>query len=397
MPIVYTPMVGLATQNFSHVFQRGRGVWITPDCRGRVAEVLANASVGRDIELIVATDNESILGIGDQGAGGMAISTGKLALYVVGAGIDPASTLPVSLDVGTDNKALLDDPMYIGWRQPRLRGAEYDALVDEFVGAVASEFPGALPQWEDFRKDTAQNLLAYHRENILSFNDDIQGTGAVALAGINSAMRILGASLADQRILIFGAGAAGLGIARQIKAGLSLLGLDEVSSKKRLAVMDSRGLLIDDKKFDDSYKTELAWPAALAREQGLVGESGRTLMDVIERYRPTVLIGASGQPCSFTEPVIRALARHVERPVVMPFSNPTLTTRRLCRLTFSSGPMAERWLRTGVRSHRSKSVVDASRLDKATTCSFSLGLGSERSPHKAGASPMRWLPLLRRR
>lgn len=323
MPIVYTPTVGLATQNFSHVFQRGRGVWITPDCRGRVAEVLANASVERDIELIVATDNESILGIGDQGAGGMAISIGKLALYVVGAGIDPASTLPVSLDVGTDNQALLDDPMYIGWRQPRLRGAAYDELLDEFVEAVASEFPGALLQWEDFRKDTAEGLLARHRNNILSFNDDIQGTGAVALAGVVSAMRVLGSDLSAQRVLIYGAGAAGLGIGRQIKAGLALHGINEAGSKRHLAVMDSRGLLVEGKPFEDAYKAELAWPQGLAAEFGLDGDARRQLVSVIERYRPTVLIGASGQPKAFSEEVIRMLAKQTPRPVVMPFSNPT--------------------------------------------------------------------------
>ena len=323
MPIVYTPTVGLATQNFSHVFQRGRGVWITPDCRGRVSEVLANATVGRDIELLVATDNESILGIGDQGAGGMAISIGKLALYVVGAGIDPATTLPVSLDVGTDNQALLNDPMYIGWRKRRLRGAAYDELIDEFVDAVKSEFPGALLQWEDFRKDNAQSLLARHRHSILSFNDDIQGTGAVALAGINSAMRILGQSLTEQRILIFGAGAAGLGMARQIKAGLMLQGVDDAASKRHLAVMDSRGLLVEGSRFDDAYKVELAWPMALAEAEGLIGEGARQLVDVIEQYRPTVLIGASGQPRSFSESAIRAMARHTPRPVIMPFSNPT--------------------------------------------------------------------------
>lgn len=323
MPVVYTPTVGLATQNFSHVFQRGRGVWITPDCRGRVAEVLNNAAAGRDIRLLVVTDNESILGIGDQGAGGMAISVGKLALYVVGAGIDPASTLPVSLDVGTDNRTLLDDPLYLGWRQPRLRGAEYQALVDEFVDAVGSEFSGALLQWEDFRKDNAQQLLARHRERQLSFNDDIQGTGAVALAGIMSALRITGQSLEEQRILIYGAGAAGLGIARQIKAGLALHGLDEAAIRPHLAVMDSRGLLTDAGRFDDAYKLELAWPATLAAAKGLTGLAATRLQDVVERFQPTVLIGASGQPGAFSEGVIRSLAAHSARPVVMPFSNPT--------------------------------------------------------------------------
>jgi malate dehydrogenase (oxaloacetate-decarboxylating) len=195
--------------------------------------------------------------------------------------------------------------------------------VDEFVEAVATEFPGALLQWEDFRKDNAQSLLTRHRERILSFNDDIQGTGAVALAGINSALRILGQSLTDQRVLIYGAGAAGLGIARQIKAGLQLHGIDERASKRHLAVMDSRGLLIDDKPFDDSYKTELAWPTSLAENHGLAGAGGKNLVSVIEGFRPTVLIGASGQPKSFTEEVVRTLSRQTPRPVVMPFSNPT--------------------------------------------------------------------------
>ena len=219
MPIVYTPTVGLASKNFSHVFQRERGIWITPVMRGRIKDVLHNAVGEREIALVVATDNESILGIGDQGAGGMAISVGKLSLYTACAGIHPGATLPVSLDVGTNNEALLNDPLYLGWRHHRLRWAEYDDLVEEFVEAVAECFPAAVLQWEDFRKDNALNILDRYRSRLPSFNDDIQGTGAVALAGIYSGCKVAGKTLKDQRFVILGAGAAGLGIARQIRAG----------------------------------------------------------------------------------------------------------------------------------------------------------------------------------
>jgi malic enzyme len=219
MPVVYTPTVGLATQRFSEVFQRGRGVWITPADRGHIREVLESAAEGRNVRLAVVTDNESILGIGDQGAGGMAISVGKLALYTAGAGIDPAATLPISLDVGTNNKALLQNDLYLGWCSERMTGEPYHALVEEFVEAFGAVFPGALIQWEDLRKDNALTILERYRNQVLSFNDDIQGTGAVALAGVLSALRVTGGKLTGQRIVTNGAGAAGLGIARQIKAG----------------------------------------------------------------------------------------------------------------------------------------------------------------------------------
>jgi malate dehydrogenase (oxaloacetate-decarboxylating) len=318
MPVVYTPTVGKATREFSHVFRRARGVWITPDHRGRVAEVLRAGAAGRPVKLIVATDNESILGIGDQGAGGMAIAIGKLALYCAAAGIHPAYTLPVSLDVGTDSASLLEDELYLGWPGRRLRGSAYDALVEEFVTAVCDVFPGAMLQWEDFRKDNASRLLDRYRDRLPSFNDDIQGTGAVCLAGVLAAMPITGGKLAEQRAVVHGAGAAGLGIARLLAGAIRAAGGDAHA----VATLDSRGLLVGE-RFRDDYKAEIAWPSPVAAERGLGTEAGAELAEVVERFRPTVLIGVSGQPGVFSERVIRAMASHVARPVIMPLSNPT--------------------------------------------------------------------------
>jgi malic enzyme len=321
MPIIYTPTVGLATRRYSHVFQRGRGVWVTPGLRGGVAGALRRWAGQRQIRLIVATDNESILGIGDQGAGGMAISIGKLALYTAGAGVDPATVLPVSLDVGTDNQELLADPLYLGWRQKRLRGNAYVELLDEFVEAVNSVFPGAMIQWEDFRKDNALDVLDRYVDKLPSFNDDIQGTGATALAGILSAARVHGRKLVDEKIVILGAGAAGLGIARQIRAGLEAEGLAPDEATHRVAALDSRGLLVNNGALRDAYKREMAWEAAVASQRGLA--AGADLEAVVKAFAPTVLIGASGQRGAFSEDIVRQVAATVERPVIMPMSNPT--------------------------------------------------------------------------
>ncbi|MFW6093003.1 MAG: NAD-dependent malic enzyme [Pseudomonadota bacterium] len=321
MPVVYTPTVGLATQKFSEVFQRGRGVWITPADRGRIREVLENAAAGRSIALAVVTDNESILGIGDQGAGGMAISVGKLSLYTAGAGIDPATALPVSLDVGTNNKALLQNDLYLGWRSERMTGEPYQELVDEFVEAFHELFPDALIQWEDLRKDNALRVLERYRSRALSFNDDIQGTGAVALAGIFSALRATGGKLSEQRIVIHGAGAAGLGIARQIKAALRLEGVAEHDLHRCVALLDSGGLLAADRPLSDAYKWELAWPLEAIAAAG-IGDD-RSLEAVVAAYRPTVLIGTSGQPGAFHEALVRRMASAVAAPVILPMSNPT--------------------------------------------------------------------------
>jgi malate dehydrogenase (oxaloacetate-decarboxylating) len=326
MPIIYTPTVGQATREYSHVFQHSRGLWITPASRGSIATALRNAAGERRIRLMVVTDNESILGIGDQGAGGIGISIGKLSLYTAAAGVHPAETLPISIDVGTDNKALLDDPLYLGRRHPRLRGAEYDALIDEFVMAVKSEFPGALLQWEDFRKENALTIMNKYRKVLPSFNDDIQGTGAVALAGLLGACRVIGHKLSDERIVVFGAGAGGLGIARQIRAGLVQLGLDDAAIRERIAVLDSRGLIVSDNELRDAYKSELAWSQEQARRVGLGNAAQRGLDDVVEHFKPTVLIGASGQPGSFPEKLIRRVAALVERPIIFPLSNPNDNT-----------------------------------------------------------------------
>ncbi len=317
MPIVYTPTVGLATQKFSDVFQRGRGIWINPSHKGRIREVLAQATAGRDIRLMVVTDNESILGIGDQGAGGMAISIGKLALYTACAGISPATTLPVSLDVGTNNETLRTNPRYLGWPEARLSGSEYDELVEEFVEAVTSLFPGILLQWEDFRKDNALAILDRYYGTLPSFNDDIQGTGAVTLAGLMSALRAIDRPLSEQRIVIHGAGAAGLGIARQIRAA------NPRADETFIALLDSKGLLVLDEPYRDAYKNDLAWQPETATAMGLSDPDQRTLEDVVRAYQPTVLIGTSGIPGSFSQEVIETMHAHADRPIVMPLSNPT--------------------------------------------------------------------------
>jgi malic enzyme len=323
MPIVYTPTVGLAVQRFSRVWQGEGGVWITPDMKGRMESVLRRIVADREIRLLVVTDNESILGLGDQGAGGVAISMGKLALYTAAAGIDPAQAIPVSLDFGTDNAELLADEQYLGWPTRRMRGAEYLALVDEFVAAVRAVMPRALVQWEDFRKDNALAILDRYADVLPSFNDDIQGTGGVVMAGLNSALKIKGERLADQRIVVFGAGAAGLGVTRQIRTQLSERGISAMEQSAVVAVLDRSGLIVADGSAMDAYKSELAWSPALAGQFGLDKAGSRSLLDVVRSFKPTVLIGVSGVAGAFDERVVREMAKHVERPVIFPSSNPS--------------------------------------------------------------------------
>jgi malate dehydrogenase (oxaloacetate-decarboxylating) len=319
-PIVYTPTVGRACQTFSHIFRRGRGLWITPAHKGKIADVLTQAPYS-GIRLVVVTDNERILGLGDQGAGGMGIPVGKLVLYTVGAGIHPTQVLPVSLDVGTDNEDLLDDPLYLGYRHPRLRGDGYYELVDEFVQAVKKVFPEALLQWEDFKKGTAFELLTRYRDELLSFNDDIQGTAAVALAGVLASTRVTGVAAKDLRVVILGAGAAGIGIGHQLRDALQRRGLAGDTLASRIAVLDSRGLIVEGRTFRDEYKREFAWPKAVARACGL--NDGSDLLAVVRAHKPHVLIGTSGQSGAFTQQIVEAMAAAVEQPLIFPFSNPT--------------------------------------------------------------------------
>jgi malic enzyme len=321
LPIVYTPTVGRACEEFSHIIRRTRGTWITPADRDRIPALLRQGPY-EDVRLIVVTDNERILGLGDQGAGGMAIPIGKLALYTAGCGIHPALTLPVSLDVGTDNPALLADPLYLGYRAPRLRGPDYDALVEAFVAGVAEVWPGCVIQWEDFKGANALRILDRYRDRAPSFNDDIEGTAAVVVAGVLAGLRGLGATLAETRVVLAGAGAAGIGIARLLRLAMLDEGMTEAAARRALVLVDSQGQVHDRREDLDPAKRELALPATAYRDYGFTTEYPG-LVETIERVRPTVLVGTTAVGGTFDERVIRALAAGADRPIVLPLSNPT--------------------------------------------------------------------------
>jgi len=312
MPLVYTPTVGEACQKFGHIFREGRGLYLPISARGRVRELLSNWPE-RDVRFIVVTDGERILGLGDLGVGGMGIPLGKLALYTACAGVPPQYSLPVVLDVGTNNQQLLDDPLYLGLRQQRVRGEEYLAFVDEFVSAVQELFPKCCIQWEDFANTNAVPILARYKDVICTFNDDIQGTAGVALAGILAALRLSGQKLTDQRFLFLGAGSAATGIAELISRAMAQEGLDLEIARRRNALYDINGLLVSGRQ------DLLEFQKPFAHDGPPIG----TFVEAVRALRPTGIIGVSTVPKLFNREVIEAMAEINERPIIFPYSNPT--------------------------------------------------------------------------
>jgi malic enzyme len=321
-PIVYTPTVGEACRRFSHIMRRPRGLWITPDDVDRIPELLQNTGQP-GVRLVVVTDNERILGLGDLGAGGIGIPVGKLALYAVGAGIHPRWTMPVSLDCGTDNPELLGDPLYLGYPKPRLRGAGYDELVEAFVRAVGQVWPDALVQWEDFKQHNAIRLLERYRHRTASFNDDIQGTAAVVVAGILAALRRRGQPLSAHRMVLVGAGGAGTGIARLIDTVLRQEGAGPAERRRAVVLLDSGGLVFQGRDRVDPDKQPFALPAADLAGYGFPPAARYDLETTVRYVQPTILIGTCGQAGAFTEAAVREMAAHAPEPIVLPLSNPT--------------------------------------------------------------------------
>jgi malate dehydrogenase (oxaloacetate-decarboxylating) len=320
LPIVYTPTVGAAVQQFSALYQNPRGLSFSPLNIDRAEQTLQCYPM-EDVRMIVATDSSAILGIGDQGYGGLAIPIGKMALYTVGGGVSPFHTMPVALDVGTERMDLINDANYLGVRQKRLRGEDYYKFLDRFVDAVWNRWPDAVIQWEDLSKTAAFNVLERYRDRGPSFNDDIQGTGAVALAGILAACHLRDESLEDEIFVIHGAGAGGIGVAWSIREGLVRAGISRKEAHERVFVLDSRGLLLKDRDMED-YKKEFAHERAVVRGWEYDGDAP-DLVETIRNAKATVLLGLSGQPGAFDEPVVRAMAENHKWPIIFPLSNPT--------------------------------------------------------------------------
>ncbi|WP_036774312.1 NAD-dependent malic enzyme [Photorhabdus australis] len=321
MPIIYTPTVGEACEHFSDIYRRARGLFISYPNKEHIDDMLQNATK-QNVKVIVVTDGERILGLGDQGIGGMGIPIGKLSLYTACGGISPAYTLPVVLDVGTNNPQRLNDPLYMGWRHPRITGQEYDEFVDEFIQAVKRRWPNVLLQFEDFAQKNAMPLLNRYRHEICCFNDDIQGTAAVTLGSLIAASRAAGRQLKDQTVTFLGAGSAGCGIAEQIVAQMKSEGLSEEQARARIFMVDRFGLLTDKLPNLLDFQNKLVQKSDSLVEWNVNSDS-ISLLDVVRNAKPTVLIGVSGQSGLFTEEIIREMHKHCERPIIMPLSNPT--------------------------------------------------------------------------
>ncbi len=322
LPMIYTPVVGTACQQFSEIYRHSRGLFISYPERENIGAILGNAPVP-NVEAIVVTDGERILGLGDQGAGGMGIPIGKLSLYTACGGISPDKTLPILLDVGTNNQDRLNDPMYIGWRQERVTGQEYDDFLDLFVQGVKRAFPRVLLQFEDFAQTHASPLLERYRDQLCTFNDDIQGTAAVAVGTLLSAVKVAGARLSDQVVTMFGAGSAGCGIAEQIVAAMVKQGLGEKEARSRFFMIDRPGLLHDGIQNLLPFQQKLLQPKDKVAGWASAESGEISLLDVMKHAHPTILIGVSGQPDRFTEDAIKEMTKHTERPIIFPLSNPT--------------------------------------------------------------------------
>lgn len=322
LPVIYTPGVAAGCIQFSRMYRSARGLYIPYPQRHQI-EALLNHRPCREVDVIVVTDGERILGLGDQGAGGMGIPIGKLSLYTACGGINPARTLPICLDVGTDNPGALANPLYVGWRHQRIRGEEYDAFVEAFVRAVQHTLPNAILQWEDFAHEHARQILERYRDRLCTFNDDIQGTAAVTLAAILSALRRIGGLLREQRILIVGAGSAGLGIAEEIVKALGTEGVSAAQARNCCWICDSRGLIHAERTDLGSAKAPWARRTDEVAEWQRTPEGRIDLLEAVRRVGPTVLIGTSGQPGVFNERLVREMAARVHRPVIFPLSNPT--------------------------------------------------------------------------
>jgi len=322
LPYIYTPTVGDASLNFSYLYSQNRGVYISYPHKDRMEEIINN--IPRDhVDVIVVTDGARILGLGDLGMGGMAIPVGKLALYSLFGGVHPAYTLPITLDVGTNNKTLLNDPLYLGWRNERLSGKEYDEFVDAFIQAITKRYPKVLIQWEDFSKQQAQPLLDRYRDKICCFNDNIQGTAGVVAAGLFGALKGINGDIKDQRIVFFGAGSAGIGIAELITQAMVEEGMTREEAKERIFVMGRNGLAHTGSQELDNLKKRFAQKEEAIQNWNVEDMQNITLLETVKHAKPTILIGTSTQPNTFTKEVVTEMKKHVVRPIIFPLSNPT--------------------------------------------------------------------------